>query len=159
MTTDYASRIEGSEARIGEYLTGELGFGLAAEVTMTAARANPGRYCYTPDGCAWAVNRGDRWEAGRSGRTEQQLAAERPGPVPARLGPAGPYAAEVPVTDLAPGDVVISVGRLLHLTGKTGHVLGYDHWDYRRYDGTVSMTGTTHLRADGRALVLRGADR
>ena len=69
--------------------------------------------------------------------------------------PEGIYLDDVPVRDLAPGDIIYSVGRLLHLTGKTGHVCGYDHWSYRRY-GPEARAGETHLRADGEARIVRG---
>jgi hypothetical protein len=62
-------------------------FGLAADVTIEAARARPGWYCYTPDGCCWVRMAGRTWEAGDSNDAEMRLADRRRAPVRTRIDP------------------------------------------------------------------------
>lgn len=57
---------------------------------------------------------------------------------------AGLYLTRKPAAELAPGDIVVSVGRALHLREKTGHVLGYDRWAYVTF-GPVARAGTVTL--------------
>jgi hypothetical protein len=70
---------------------------------------------------------------------------------------AGLYLARVPVGMLASGDIVISVGRALHLDQRTGHMLGYDHWTYAAYGPDGKRLGTTRLRQDAEVNVIRQA--
>jgi hypothetical protein len=69
----------------------------------------------------------------------------------------GLWVRQVPVAELAPGDIVISVGRAVHLGERTGTVLGYDRWTYTVYgpDGYVYHGDKMELRHDGTANVLR----
>lgn len=68
---------------------------------------------------------------------------------------AGLYLTRTPVPELAPGDIVISVSRALHLGAKVGHSGGYDYWSYTQHRPGGRYSGTTSLRRDGHAAVIR----
>ena len=61
------------------------------------------------------------------------------------------------VSALEPGDIIVSVGRALHLDATTGHMLGYDHWTYAAFGPDGKRLGTTRLRQDVQVNVIRQA--
>jgi hypothetical protein len=77
----------GSEAAARHFLTARRAYGVAAGSTLDRARANPGRYAYTPDGACWVIVRpGRRWEADDSTRAERRAAHDaHPAVHPRRL--------------------------------------------------------------------------
>jgi hypothetical protein len=107
----------GTEAAARFYLQRDLSYGIAADVTITDARRHPGRYAYTPDGCAWVtVDRRGRWSHGRSSRAEQHLAHDRRAAVATRIDP----------DRVAPGDRLTYTaldGRGGELAGEASHAL------------------------------------
>lgn len=65
------------------------------------------------------------------------------------------YVEQRPVTELAAGDIVISVGRALVLAGEPRTVCGYDEWSYSVHGpGGAMSQGITGLYRGGTARVL-----
>lgn len=70
------------------------------------------------------------------------------------------YTIQKPVTELQPGDVIIAAGnRALTLERPTGRMMGYQSWDYTRYEGngngpTGAVGADIQLRTGSKVTVL-----
>lgn len=138
---------DADEAAILAWLRAERGFGVAADVTVQAARQYPGWVAYTPDGCCWATARPDStWQAGDSADAEMRLADNRRAPVQTRIDP----------DTAAKGDTItyrhlarppeLLTGEVTYATRDAVHVIrgGYGYAvDWRRVTG--------HWKGDGDA--------